>query len=98
VIRKTEPQSKPSSSAPEISGPSAEIAPPMPDQSAIAFVRGGPDQSAVISASVVGNAMPAARPPASRAPNRTSIDGASPASRLAGIDSPIPSSSIRLRP
>ena len=36
------------------SGPSAAIAPPMPDQSAIAFVRPGPDQSAVMRASVVG--------------------------------------------
>ncbi len=55
VTRKTEPQSKCSSSAPETSGPSAEIAPPMPDHSAIAFVRGEPDaHSAVIRASVVG--------------------------------------------
>ncbi len=55
VTRNTEPQSNCSSSAPETSGPSAEIAPPMPDHSAIAFVRGDPDaQSAVISASVVG--------------------------------------------
>ena len=43
-----------SSSAPETSGPSAAIAPPMADHSAIDFVRPGPDQSAVISASVVG--------------------------------------------
>ena len=40
--------------SPEQSGPSAAIAPPMPDQSAIAFVRLGPVQSAVMRASVVG--------------------------------------------
>ena len=53
-MRKTEPHSKCSSSAPESSGPSAAIAPPSADQSAIEFVRAGPDHSAVISASVVG--------------------------------------------
>ncbi len=99
VTRKTEPQSKCSSSAPETSGPSAEIAPPMPDHSAIAFVRGGPDaHSAVISASVVGYAMPAETPPSSRAPNRTSIDPARPATMLAGIDSAMPMTSRSLRP
>ena len=36
------------------SGPSEAIAPPVAAQSAIDFVRAGPDQSAVISASVVG--------------------------------------------
>ena len=62
VTRKTDPQSKCSSKAPETSGPGAEMPPPMPDQSAIARVF-CPDQSAVIKASVVGNAMPAeARP------------------------------------
>ena len=76
VTRNTEPQSNCSSSAPESSGPSDEIAPPSPDQSAIDLVRAGPDQSAVISASVVGNAIPAASPPSTRATNRTSIDGA----------------------
>ena len=87
VARKTEPQSKCSSSAPDISGPSAEIAPPMPDHSAIARVRPGPDHSAVISASVVGKARPAATPPSSRAANSTPSDGAKPASRQAGIAS-----------
>ena len=53
-MRKTEPHQKCSSSAPAVSGPSEEIAPPRADQSAIDFVRAGPDQRAVISASVVG--------------------------------------------
>ena len=54
VTRKTDPQSKCSRSAPEINGPRSAIPPPRADQSAIAFVRPGPDQSAVIRASVVG--------------------------------------------
>ena len=54
VTRKTEPQSNCSSRAPESSGPSEAIAPPVAAQSAIDLVRAGPDQSAVISASVVG--------------------------------------------
>ena len=67
MTRNTEPHQKCSSSAPAISGPSAAIAPPSADQSAIERVRPGPDQSAVISASVVGNAIPAERPPSRRA-------------------------------
>ena len=98
VTMKTDPQSNCSSSAPESSGPSAAIAPPIPDQSAIDLVRSGPDQSAVISARVVGNAIPAASPPITRATNRTSIDGARAASRQAGIESAIPPTSISLRP
>jgi hypothetical protein len=54
VTRKTDPQSKCSSNAPETSGPSAAKPPPSADQRAIAFVRACPDQSAVTSASVVG--------------------------------------------
>ena len=55
VMRNTELQSKPVSSAPASSGPSAAIAPPRPDHSAIERVRPGPGtHSAVISASVVG--------------------------------------------
>jgi hypothetical protein len=98
VIRKHEPQSNCSKSAPETIGPSADSAPPIADQSAIAFVRSGPDQSAVISASVVGNAIPAARPPSTRAPNSTSTDGASPAISDAGIVTAMPSTTISLRP
>ena len=40
--------------APATSGPSEAMPPPSADHSAIAFVRPGPDHSAVISASVVG--------------------------------------------
>ena len=55
VSRKTEPQQKCSSRSPDSIGPSAAIAPPMPDHSAIDFVRLAPGaQSAVINASVVG--------------------------------------------
>ena len=58
MTRKTEPHSKCSSRAPESSGPSAAIAPPIADQSAIDRVRAAPAQSAVISASVVGIGHP----------------------------------------
>ena len=53
-MRNTEPHQKCSSSAPEISGPSDEMAPPRADHSAIDFVRCGPVHRAVINASVVG--------------------------------------------
>ena len=98
VTKNTEPQSKPVSSAPESSGPSAAIAPPRADHRAIDFVRAGPDHNAVIRANVVGKAMPAATPPTSRAQNRTSIDGAKAATTHIGMDSPVPSSSISFRP
>src|SRR5436305_2199377 len=54
VMRKTEPHQKCCSSAPAHNGPSAAIAPPVPDHKAIDFVRLLPDHSAVIKASVVG--------------------------------------------
>ena len=54
VTRKTDPHQNCSSRAPAMSGPSAAMPPPIADQSAIAFVRGWPAQSAVMSASVVG--------------------------------------------
>jgi hypothetical protein len=98
VTRKTEPQSNSVSSAPDRSGPSAEMAPPRADHSAIDFVRAGPDHSAVMRASVVGKAMPAASPPTRRARNSTSIDGARVATRDAGIASAVPRMSISLRP
>ncbi len=97
-MKNTDPQSNWVSRAPESSGPSAAIAPPMPDHSAIDFVRAGPDHSAVISARVVGKAMPAEIPPSTRAAKRTPIEGAKAASRQAGIDSAMPSVSIILRP
>ena len=98
VITKTEPQSNSVSSAPAASGPSDEIAAPSADQSAIEWVRAGPDQSAVINARVVGKAIPAETPPTSRATNRTSTEGANAATRQAGIESPTPRISSRLRP
>ena len=70
----------------------------MPDHSAIAFVRPGPDQSAVIRASVVGYAMPAESPPRRRARKRTSSVGAQAASRQAGIDSAMPEDQHQLAP
>ncbi len=54
VSRNGDPHEKCWSRMPESSGPSAVSAPPVAAQSAIAFVRAGPDQSAVISARVVG--------------------------------------------
>ena len=98
VSRKTEPHQKCSSNRPESRGPSAEIAPPSADQSAIDLVRPGPDQSAVINARVVGYAMPAASPPSTRATNKTVSVGAYAARRLAGIASAVPRTSINLRP
>ena len=85
-------------SAPATSGPSAAIAPPSADQSAIDFVRPGPDHSAVIRASVVGYAIPAASPPPTRATKSTSSDGAKAASSDMGIASAVPRMSIILRP
>src|SRR5271166_680976 len=67
VIKKTEPHQKCNKSQPEIIGPSEEMAPPVPDHSAIDFVRAGPDHSAVMNARVVGKAIPAERPPRRRA-------------------------------
>ena len=54
VTRKTEPHQNSSRSMPAMSGPRAAMPPPIADQSAIARVRPGPAQSAVISARVVG--------------------------------------------
>ena len=54
VMRNTDPHQKCSKRAPATSGPSAEMPPPNADQSAMDFVRAGPDHNAVISASVVG--------------------------------------------
>ena len=65
---------------------------------AMARVRGCPDHNAVMSARVVGNAMPAERPPTTRASASTSSVGAQAARTQAGIDSPIPRISISLRP
>src|SRR5512143_739078 len=98
VSRNTEPHQKCCNRNPDDNGPSDEIAPPIPDHSAIDRVRPGPDHRAVINARVVGKARPAESPPSTRAKNSTVSLGAYAASRLAGIDSPTPSSSISLRP
>jgi hypothetical protein len=98
VMKKTELQSKPVSRAPARSGPRTEIPPPSADHRAIVLVRPGPAQRAVIRASVVGNAIPAARPPSRRAANSTPMDGANPARSDAGIARPVPAISIILRP
>ena len=54
VTRNTDPHAKYSSSNPETSGPSIATPPPSADHIAMERVRAGPDQSAVMSASVVG--------------------------------------------
>ena len=54
VSRNAEPHQKCCRARPASSGPSAVIAPPTPDHSAMARIRPGPDHSAVIRASVVG--------------------------------------------
>jgi len=95
---KTEPQSLNNNKNPEIIGPMAAIAAPIPDHKAIALVLSLPDQMAAISARVVGNAIPAARPPKIRAAMRISIDGAKPASRDDGMARKVPIKSIILRP
>ena len=83
---------------PATRGPSADSPPPIADHKAIAFVRAGPAHSAVMSASVVGYAMPAETPPTMRAKMRKPSDGAYAAAMDAGIDSEIPRTSIILRP
>ena len=98
VMRNTEPHQKCSSSKPASSGPSAAMPPPSADHSAMDFVRPGPLHSAVIRASVVGNAIPAERPPSKRAAKSTSSDGAYAASRQAGTDSTMPRTNSSLRP
>ena len=98
VTTKTDPHANCSRSRPAINGPSEAIAPPVADQSAMECVRAGPDQRAAIIASVVGYAMPAERPPRSRAPIRTSMLGANAASRQAGTDNATPVRSISFRP
>src|SRR3954447_26622180 len=53
VTKKPAPHQYLESRNPATRGPSAEIAPPIPDHSAIDLVRPGPDHNAVINASVV---------------------------------------------
>ena len=61
-------------------------------------VRAGPDHNAVISASVVGYAIPAASPPITRARNRTSMEGAQAARQSAGTVSTMPRTRSSYRP
>ena len=99
VTRNTDPHSNFSSRNPDTSGPSDAIAPPRADHRAIECVRPGPGaQSAVISARVVGYAMPAEMPPTMRATISISMLGANAATRQAGIESPTPRRSSILRP
>jgi hypothetical protein len=98
VTRKTEPHQNRSRSHPESSGPREAIAPPMPDHNAIERVRAGPDHSAVISASVVGYAIPADTPPRMRAITKIVSLGEYAARRQVGTESIAPRISIILRP
>lgn len=98
VMRNDAPHHRYSTMAPASSGPIAETAPPIADHSAMALVRAAPDHSAVIKASVVGYAIPAATPPAMRARFRISIDGAKAASTPVGSERMMPSRSMRRRP
>jgi hypothetical protein len=66
VIRNTEPHELNVRRYPESSGPREAMAAPIPDHRAIDFVRLGPDHNAAINAGVVGNAIPAAKPPMMR--------------------------------
>ena len=99
MIRNTEPHQKCRAAQPAVSGPSAEIAPPSADHSAIDFVRAGPDHSAVINASVVGIGH-ARRQTAKEASDDQARrpSGAHAASRHAGTDKTTPTTSIILRP
>ena len=98
VTRKGEPHQNLSRNSPDTSGPSAAIAPPRADQRAMDRVRFWPDHSAVMRASVVGNAIPAARPPTTRAPTRNQMSGAHAASMEAGMAIAVPMRSSSLRP
>ena len=91
VTRKTEPHQKCSSRAPATSGPSAAIAPPIADHSAIDLrpARARPQRGDQRQRRRVGHAgrEAAERPGRRRARRRT---GAYAASRQAGIDSAMP--------
>ena len=76
MIRKHEPHQNQCRARPARNGPRAATDPPTADHRAMACVRRGPVHSAVISASVVGKAIPAATPPSTRATMRTPTSGA----------------------
>ena len=98
VSRNTEPHQAQVSSHPAAREATAIMAPPTADQRAIDRVRAGPSHRAVIRASVVGKAMPAATPPRTRARISTPIDGVQAASRAVGTVAAMPSTSSSLRP
>ena len=98
VIRKHEPHQNLLRTSPESKGPSAAIEPPTADHAAIDLTRAGPDHSAVISARVVGKAMPAATPPRTRAPMRKVMFGAHAAAIEVGMARVVPSRSMPFRP
>ncbi len=98
VIKNTEPQSLKLNRYPEIMGPRAAMAAPIPDHRAMALVRFCPDHRAVIRASVVGKAIPAAKPPMIRAKIRISMEGAKPAMMEEGMASRVPRISIIFLP
>ena len=99
AMRNTDPHQKYSSSSPATTGPSTAPPAPMADHRAIARARPAPsDHRAVMSARVVGNAMPAATPVKMRPATSTSVVGAQALMALAGTVSARPSSSMRRRP
>ena len=98
VRRNTEPHHARPSSRPPSTGPNTANPPPMPDQVAIAFVRDPPRNNALMMDSVVGYNIPAATPPAKRAPISTVAFGAHAATIDVGIDSAAPRMRARLRP
>ena len=85
-------------SAPASRGDIADIAAPSADHNAIARVRAVPNHNAEISASVVGYAMPAAKPPSSRDSASTSTFGARADITAAGMPAIKPMSNMFLRP
>ncbi len=98
VTRKTEPHQATVRSHPASSDATASMAPPAADHRAIDRVRAGPSHSAVMRASVVGKAMPAATPPRTRATMRMPTVGAQAATSAVGTVPAIPRTSMRLRP
>ena len=99
VTRKTEPQSKCSSSAPDDERPERgdRAAERRPERDRLRPA--GPDHSAVISASVVGYAMPAREPADDTGDEQHLVRGREAGQeRQAGIESAMPRTSISLRP
>ncbi len=98
VITNADPHQNVVISAPTTTGPSEENPAPIPDQSAMAKTCCLPLNRAEIRDRVVGKAMPAAKPPMSRARISTSMLGAQAARADAGMQSAKPATSINRRP